>query len=37
LFRDVQASNSHPLQMATVQYEVYGRQMLGQPQITPLI
>lgn len=37
LFRDVQASNSHPLQMATVQYEVYGRQMLGQPQITSFI
>lgn len=37
LFRDVQASNSHPLQMATVQYEVYGRQLLGQPQITPFI
>lgn len=36
-FRDIQASNSHPLQMATVQYEIYGRQMLGQPQITPLI
>ncbi|KAF0960869.1 Flavin-dependent monooxygenase, oxygenase subunit HsaA [Rhodococcus sp. T7] len=37
LFRDVQASNSHPLQMATVQYEVYGREMLGQPQITSFI
>jgi alkylation response protein AidB-like acyl-CoA dehydrogenase len=37
LFRDVQAGNSHPLQMATVQYEVYGRQMLGQPQITSFI
>jgi enoyl-CoA hydratase len=37
LFRDVQAGNSHPLQMATVQYEVYGRHMLGQPQITPYI
>jgi 3-hydroxy-9,10-secoandrosta-1,3,5(10)-triene-9,17-dione monooxygenase len=37
LFRDVQASNSHPLQMATVQYEVYGRHLLGQPQITSFI
>ena len=37
LFRDVQAGNSHPLQMATVQYEVYGRHMLGQPQITSFI
>ena len=37
LFRDIHACNSHPLQMATVQYEIYGRQLLGQPQITPLI
>lgn len=37
LFRDIHAANSHPLQMATVQYEIYGRMLLGQPQITPLI
>lgn len=36
-FRDIQVANVHALQLPTVQYEIYGRLLLGQPQITALI
>ena len=36
-FRDIHGAASHALQMPIVQYEVYGRMLLDQPQITPLI
>lgn len=36
-FRDIHGAASHALQMPIVQYEVYGRMLLNQPQITPLI
>lgn len=36
-FRDIHGAASHALQMPIVQYEVYGKMLLSQPQITPLI
>jgi hypothetical protein len=36
-FRDIHGAASHALQMPIVQYEIYGKMLLDQPQITPLI
>ena len=36
-FRDIHGAASHALQMPIVQYEVYGKMLLDQPQITPLV